>query len=59
MKNKILTSLLLILILGLNSAKGQTPHPPINRGAEGMFYWNESLQKYVPVDQAQINFKQY
>jgi hypothetical protein len=59
MKYKILTALLMIIILGLNSAKGQTPHPPINRGAEGMYYWNESIQKYVPGEQAQIDFRQY
>ena len=51
---------LYIVLMGLVfKANGQVAHPPQNRGAEGMYYWNESLQKYVRAEEAQINYRQY
>lgn len=37
----------------------QEAHPPINKGAEGMFYWSESQQKYVRGTDAMIDVRQY
>jgi hypothetical protein len=51
---------LFIILMGfVFKVNGQVAHPPQNRGADGMYYWNESLQKYVPAQQAQINYSQY
>ena len=49
----------IISIITLNPVKSQTAHPPQNRGAEGMYYWNESLQRYTPPGQAQIDYRKY
>lgn len=56
---KLKFTLVIGLFVSILSLNAQVAHPPQNRGAEGMFYWNESLQKYVRSDEAQIDFSKY
>ncbi len=56
---KLIFVLCTVLTGFLFNVNGQVAHPPQNRGAEGMYYWNESLQKYTNPQEAQINYNQY
>jgi hypothetical protein len=51
--------LLFFFLIFQCKVKSQTAHPPQNHGADGMYYWNESLQKYTPANQAQIDYRKY
>jgi hypothetical protein len=60
MKHIKLKLILFIVFAGFTiNVNAQVAHPPQNRGADGMYYWNESLQKYVKPGEAQINYNQY
>ena len=56
---KKITLIIALITLFNSSFNAQVAHPPQNRGAEGMYYWNESLQRYVKPEEAQINYNQY
>jgi hypothetical protein len=50
---------LFVFIFSSALVNAQESHPPQNRGAEGMFYWSESQNKYVRGEDAMINVQQY